>query len=164
MIEMCSTFADNSYITFICKKSVCIKFGGMTHDYEHVTLNGTNIDWVSKIKHLGNHLDISCNDELDCQTETSRFISCVNKLIVNFGHLRGDVLNKLFKLYCCSFYGSQMWRLGSVYFNKVCTAWNIAVRKIRKTAKYHTSIDFGPTYESTSHQFSIAETLYSLPT
>ena len=23
-----------------------------------------------------------------------------------------------------------MWRLGSVYFNKVCTAWNIAVRKI----------------------------------
>ena len=40
------------------------------------------------------------------------------------------VLNKLFKLYCCSFYGSQMWRLGSVYFNKVCTAWNIAVREI----------------------------------
>ena len=23
-----------------------------------------------------------------------------------------------------------MWRLGSVYFNKVCTAWNITVRKI----------------------------------
>ena len=23
-----------------------------------------------------------------------------------------------------------MWRLGSVYFNKVCTAWIIAVRKI----------------------------------
>ena len=23
-----------------------------------------------------------------------------------------------------------MWRLGSVYFNKVCTTWNIAVRKI----------------------------------
>ena len=23
-----------------------------------------------------------------------------------------------------------MWRLGSAYFNKVCTAWNIAVRKI----------------------------------
>ena len=23
-----------------------------------------------------------------------------------------------------------MWRLGSVYFNKVCTAWNIAVLKV----------------------------------
>ena len=40
------------------------------------------------------------------------------------------MLNKLFKLYCCSFYGSQLCRLGSVYFNKVCTAWNIAVRTI----------------------------------
>ena len=58
------------------------------------------------------------------------FICYVNKLIVNFGHLRGNVLNKLFKLYCCLFYSSQMWRLGSVAFNKVCTAWNIAVRKI----------------------------------
>ena len=72
-----------------------------------------------KVIHLGNNLNISCNDELDCQIKTSHFIGYVNKLIVNFGHLRGNVLNKLFKLYCCSFYGSQMWRLGSVYFNKL---------------------------------------------
>ena len=74
---------------------------------------------VSEIKHLGNNLNISCNDKLDCQIKTSHFIGYVNKRIVNFGHLRGNVLNKLFKLYGCSFYGSQMWRLGSVYFNKV---------------------------------------------
>ena len=53
-----------------------------------------------------------------------------HKLIVNFGHLRGNVLNKLVKLYCCLFYSSQMWTLGSVYLNKISTAWNIAVRKI----------------------------------
>ena len=53
-----------------------------------------------------------------------------NKRIVNFGHLRSNVLSKFFKLYCCSFYGSQMWRLGFVYFNNVCTAWNIAVRRV----------------------------------
>ena len=94
-----------------------------------MTLNGNDIEW-SEIKYLGNNLNISCNDKLDCQIKTSHFIGYVNKLIVNFGHLRGNVLNKLFKLYCCSFYGSQMWRLGSVYFNKVCTAWNIAVCKI----------------------------------
>ena len=93
-------------------------------------LNGNDIEWVSEIKHLGNNLNISRNDELDCQIKTLHFIGYVNKLIVNFGHLRGNVLNKLFKLYCCSFYGSQMWRFGSVYFNKVCTACNIAVRKV----------------------------------
>ena len=130
MIKICSIFANSNHITFNCKKTVCIKFGGKKHDYEHLTLNGNDIEWVSEIKHLGNNLNISRNDELDCQIKTSHFIGYVNKLIVNFGHLRGSVLNKLFKLYCCSFYGSQMWKLGSVYFNKVCTAWNIAVRKI----------------------------------
>ena len=119
---MCSFFANSNPITFNCKKTVCIKFGCNTHDYEHVTLNGNDIEWVSEIKHLGNNLNISFNDELDCQIKTSHFIGYVNKLIVNFGHLRGNVLNKLFKLYCCSFYGSQMWRLGSVYFNQVCAA------------------------------------------
>ena len=38
-----------------------------------------------------------------------------------------------------------MRRLGSVYFNKVCTAWNIAIRKICKSAIYHASMFFlGP--------------------
>ena len=56
-----------------------------THDYEHLTLNGNDIEWVSEIKHLGNNLNISRNDELDYQIKTSHFIGYVNKLIVNFG-------------------------------------------------------------------------------
>ena len=53
-------FANSNHITFNCKKTVCIKFGGKTHDYEHFTLNGNDIEWVSEIKHLGNNLNISC--------------------------------------------------------------------------------------------------------
>ena len=116
MIKICSIFANSHHITFNCKKTVCIKFSSKTHDYENLTLNGNDIECVSEIKHLGNNLNISCNDKLDCQIKSSHFIDYVNKLIVNFGHLQGNVLNKLFKLYCCSLYGSQMWRLGSVFF------------------------------------------------
>ena len=54
-------------------------FSGKTHDYEHLTLNGNNIEWVPEIKRLGNNLNISCDDELDCQIKTSHFIGCVNK-------------------------------------------------------------------------------------
>ena len=32
---------------------------------------------------------IICNDEFDCQVKTSHFIGYLNKLIVNFGLLRG---------------------------------------------------------------------------
>ena len=58
-----------------------------------MTLNGIDIELVSKIKHLRNNLDISCNDELDCQIKTSHFIGYANKLIVNFRSLRDYVLN-----------------------------------------------------------------------
>ena len=40
------------------------------------------------------------------------------------------VLCKLFKIYCCSFYGSQMWKINSLYFKNVCICWNKAVRRI----------------------------------
>ena len=45
-------FDNSNHITFNCKKNVCLKFGGKTHDYKHVTLDGTDIEWVSEIKHL----------------------------------------------------------------------------------------------------------------
>ena len=83
MIKICSLFANSNHITFNCKKTVCIKVCGKTHDCEHLTLNGNDIEWVSEIKHLGNNLDISCNDELDCQIKTSHFIGYVNKFGLN---------------------------------------------------------------------------------
>ena len=57
---------------------------------------------------LENNLDMSCNDELDRQINASHFISYANKVKVNIAYLCGNVLNKLFKLYCCLFNGRQM--------------------------------------------------------
>ena len=54
----------------------------------------------------------------------------MNKVKPNFGHLQMYVLCKLFKIYCCSFYGSQMWKINSLYFKNVCICWNKAVRRI----------------------------------
>ena len=41
-----------------------------------------------------------------------------------------SVLVPLFKTYCCTFYGSQMWQVNSQYINSVCTTWNKGVRRI----------------------------------
>ena len=134
MNKTCYFFANSNHTNFNCRKIVCIKFGGKAYDDEHMTLDGTDIEWVSEIKHLGN-----LNTSLDCKIETSHFIGYVNKFIVNFGHLRGYVLNKLFNLHCCSFNGSQMWGLGAVYFNKFCTEWNnMTQRQDTKLAKIAT--------------------------
>ena len=39
-----------------------------------------------------------------------------------------STLISLFKSYCCSFYGSHLWKFNSSGFDKCCKSWNIAVR------------------------------------
>ena len=41
-----------------------------------------------------------------------------------------SVLVRLFKTYCCTFYGSQMWQINRQSINSVCTSWNKGVRRI----------------------------------
>ena len=130
MLEICAKFADNFDITFNSKKTLCIKFGESLNGKECAKLNNKIIKWVDHIKHLGNFLDSTLSDKLDTRSKISAFIGYVNKVKANFGHLQMYVLCKLFKIYCCSFYGSQMWKINSLYFKNVCICWNKAVRRI----------------------------------
>ena len=57
-----------------------------------------------------------------------------------------------------------MWRLGSVYFNKVCTAWNIAVRKICNLPYTTHRWFLGPLMNQPHISYQLQKTLYSLPT
>ena len=52
------------------------------------------------------------------------FIEYVDKPRSN---LQPHVLINLFKAYCCSFYGLQLWKFNSVGIDKCCKSWNIAV-------------------------------------
>ena len=60
------------------------------------------------------------------------FYGFVNTLCAKFKCVLGDadLATKLFMSYCCSFYGSQLWDLSSIWFDAVCVAWNKAVRRI----------------------------------
>ena len=69
-----------------------------------------------------------CNEVTDCNFKKSLFIGYVNKLRSNFGKMQLSTLISLFKSYCCSFYGSHLWKFNSSGFDKCCKSWNIAVR------------------------------------
>ena len=128
MISLCEAFAKNFDITFNCKKTVFIKFVQKLIGSEHVYLNDKKIEWVNQIKDLGNYIDRNLNDNIDCTHKKSIFIGQVNKFCANFGYLQLSVLVRLFKTYCCTFYGSQMWQVNSQYINSVCTSWNEGVK------------------------------------
>ena len=88
------------------------------------------IKWVNQIKHLGNYIDRNLNYSIDCTHKKSVFIGQVNTLCVHFGCLQKSVLVRLFKDYCCTFYGFKMWQINSQSISSVCTSWNKGVRRI----------------------------------
>ena len=130
MFDICCEYAKEYDITFNPTKTVCIKYGDKVELNEHVVMNGNIIEWVDNVRYLGNFVDATLSDSVDCRYNRSMFICYVNKLISKFGHLQPKVLLNLFNTYCCSFYGSSTWGLHSNGFNSCVTAWNIGVRKI----------------------------------
>ena len=60
----------------------------------------------------------------------SKFIGYVNKLRSTYGNLQSDILMNLFKSYCCSFYGSILWKFNFVGFDKICKSLNTTIRTL----------------------------------
>ena len=104
MIVLCCEYAKEYDITFNPKKTVCIKFGSKIHIDEHVSMNRFTVQWSESVRHLGNFVDSTLSDSLDCRYKQSMFIGYVNKLISKLGHLQPHILINLFKTYCCSFF------------------------------------------------------------
>ena len=73
-----------------------------------------------------------------------------------YSSLQPTVLINLFKSYCCSFYGSPLWKFNSTGFEKCCKAWNIAVRNLlHLPLKTHTW-DTRPFNWTRSYKYSAA--------
>ncbi len=66
-------------------------------------------------------------DRNDLQSKKGHFIGSVNKLFLNLENLQSAVMLKLFQRYCCSFYGSTLWKLNRVCDNELCIPWNKAI-------------------------------------
>ena len=130
MVKQCVDFAKEFNVIFNHKKTVALHFGKLSEISGSVCLNGNMIAWNCSAKHLGNFISCDMSDDIDCKYKNSCFIGSVNKLIGNFGHMYSHVKCKLFSSYCTSFYGSQMWRLSCKGLAKLCTSWQVAIRRL----------------------------------
>ena len=55
-------------------------------------MNGNISEWAANVKLLGNFVDATLSDSLDCRYKRLMFIGYVNKLISKFGHLQPKVV------------------------------------------------------------------------
>lgn len=51
-------------------------------------------------------------------------------MLCTFGKVDSFVLNRLFKVYCCSFYGCELWDLDNKHINNLCIAWRKGLRRV----------------------------------
>ena len=131
VINICEDYADEYDVLFNGPKSQFMIFKGRDCQVKkcHVTVNNVPLENVSNAVHLGH--SISTNDN-DCMVSTaiSQFWRTFNLFLADFGHIYPFLQCKLFKQYCCSFYGAPLWLLSSQVVSSICTAWRKALRKI----------------------------------
>ena len=111
MIDICCEYDKEYDITYTPTKTVGIKYMDKVELNECVVINGNIIEWADNVRHLGNFVDATLSDPVDCRYKRSMFIGYVNKFISKFEHLQPNVLLNLFNTYGCSFYGSSTWGL-----------------------------------------------------
>ena len=96
-------------LLYICH-TMCIKYGDPVKDSEKITLDQVQLKYYETVRHLGNFFNTDNNCTSDINYKCSSFIGYFNKMMSHYSHLRPNVLSRLFKSYCCSFYGSFLWQ------------------------------------------------------
>lgn len=132
MVHVCEAYAREYDVTFNGAKSLFLIFRGRECTLpaqSSIVVNNTSISNVNKAVHLGHRL--STTDKNSMVTYSlAQFWSSFNIFRADFGSVTPYVQCKLFKQYCCSFYGAPLWLISSKAVGDVCVAWRKALRQI----------------------------------
>ena len=66
MRKICNEFAQSNKIIFNSKKTICLKFCDKHITQEKAFLNSECLSLTDNIRHLGNFIDCSNSDMVDC--------------------------------------------------------------------------------------------------
>jgi hypothetical protein len=145
MLNICKSFGAEYNVTFNPKKTVCCMFSRSSlQPVRQLEFCDEYIEWSTSVKYLGNHILYNLKDELDVKTKRGDMLGTVNSLLANFGSNPSNVLNTLFKSYCCCFYGCQTWQLNGSSIKLMSVSFNKALRAIwRLPYRSHKNILYG---------------------
>jgi len=149
MVTICENFANSIKMKFSTNanreksKTKCILFGKSNidvNDIHPISLNGLPLPFVKDVKHLGNILECDNSMSKDCSIKRAQFISKIHALNQEFYFSTPETVLKLYYMYACSFYGSNLWNLYNDDVLKLYSSWNVAIRILynlpRETHRY----------------------------
>jgi hypothetical protein len=137
LLSICDVYASEFDIIFNADKS---KFLVIVSNNRRMLYNsmigcsfyigGNLIENVTHYSHLGHVVTSSFNDSDDIKYRRNCFIGQANNVLCFFNKLDLLVKLKLFKSYCSSMYGCELWDLNNRSVEDFCIAWRKALRRI----------------------------------
>ena len=145
MLTICEEFATTHSMLFSTdpdpakSKTKCLFFSRKRRSgqVENVRLNGDKLPWVESAKHLGNHLSskiqLSCfspETKTDLLKKRAILFDKVHQIQQQFGKYHPRLVLKLLSIYSTALYGSNLWLIDTVEYQRLLKSWNIAVKMI----------------------------------
>ena len=134
MVEICENYCNAHGIKISCdenprkSKTKCIIFNKHIDNPANIVLKDIRIPWTDTYKHLGHHIHKDENMHHDLNAKRGEFISSIHSLRQEFGMLNPHVFMRLISIYYTSFYGSNLWDLGSESSERLWSSWNILLK------------------------------------
>jgi len=134
---LCDNFAAKYDIKFNASKSkfLVVIPKGLRSFYKNVdfclfSIGGQPLECVNSYCHLGHIITSKFDDSDDIFNRRIHFIGQANSLLCFFSKMDLLVKIKLFKSYCSSLYGCELWSLASDDVDSFCCAWRTALRRL----------------------------------
>jgi hypothetical protein len=133
MLDMCSSVGNELEIKFNSAKSKCISIGPMRSlKLAPVSINGSEIQWVEKIKYLGLTLVAGKVFAIDLSETRRKFFVSVNVILSKCQHCSDIVKLNLVETHCLPvlLYGLDCLNLPGHQLIELNSWWNSVYRKI----------------------------------
>ena len=131
LLSICELFAKEYDVLFNPDKSKLLVYNvnPKVNDPVHISFMNGIIKQSETEQHLGNTIGTGYNDVMINNTVKDFYVK-VNMVLAHFSHAASHVRYKLFKSYCMSLYGCQLWDMQSKSIEQFYVAWRKSVRRI----------------------------------
>jgi len=153
LLHICESFANDVELEYNTKKTFCMAVLPKwlkSVSTPSIKLNSKNVAFVSDHKYLGVILTHNMCDDCDIMQQVKATYARGNVLISKFRKCNESVKIKLFKTFCNSFYGCNLWvqyhtqamrKLRSAYGNIFRKLFNTCDRRNTRTSMVNMCID-----------------------
>jgi hypothetical protein len=137
LLHICDCYAQNYDIVFNADKSKSLvivasrwRSLGKKLSVCFFSVGGKRIENVKSYPHLGHIINSKFVDTDDILHRRNHFAGQTNNVLCFFDKMDLSVKIKLFRAYCSSVYGCELWPLDCVDVEKFCSTWRKALRRL----------------------------------